>query len=262
MLSAACAVVLAVLAVRYYGGDQSGAVDEWVYGNLTKLRLAHGPLTRVVDVVPPTFVGLVGVLTVVLGARRMWRAAALAMLGPGLALLVTEVGKPVVGRSLDGMLAFPSGHTTGVTSVVAMIAVLRISRARHVRRAAVLGLLAVTLAAAAIGLLMVTLRFHYATDVIAGYCVGVAVPLAVALAIDGMPRQNRREADGSPDPRRYWVRSGRAAPARLSRATEGTAGGAALRDGDGTPSATGRQPGTALWKGANTPAHEFPSVPR
>jgi undecaprenyl-diphosphatase len=194
---AGCAVVLTALAVRYRGGHQPGGFDEWAYSNLTKVGLPRGPLTRVVDVVPPTFVGLVAVLTVVLAARRSWHAAALATLGPGLALLVTEVGKRVVGRSLDGMLAFPSGHTTGVASVVAMIAVLRISRAGHVRRAAVLGLVAVTLAAAAIGLAMVTLRFHYATDVIAGYCVGVAVPLAVALAIDRTPQQNRRRSDGS-----------------------------------------------------------------
>jgi membrane-associated phospholipid phosphatase len=198
VLTAACAVVLTALAVRYHGGHQPGGFDEWVYRNVTKVRLPHGPLTSVVNVVGPAFVGFVAVLTVVLAARRRWQAAALATLGPGLALLVTEVGKRVVGRSLDGMLALPSGHTTGVASVVAMIAVLRTSRARHIGRAVVLGLLAVTLAAAAIGLAMVTLRFHYATDVIAGCCVGVAVPLAVALAIDGVPQQKGREADGLP----------------------------------------------------------------
>ena len=198
VFSAACAVVLTALAVRYHGGDQPGAFDEWAYSSLTKMRLPRGPLPRVVDVVPPVFVGLVAVLTVVLAARRRWRVAALATLGPGLALLVTAVGKRVVGRSIDGMLAFPSGHTTGVASVVAMIAVLRISRARHVGRAAVLGLVAVTLAAAAIGLAMVTLGFHYATDVIGGYCVGVAVPLAVALVIDGVPHHDRSERPTAP----------------------------------------------------------------
>jgi membrane-associated phospholipid phosphatase len=213
VLSAACAVVLTALAVRYHGGHQPGGFDERVYGTLTKVGLPRGPLTRVVDVVPPTFVGLVAVLTVVLAAQRRWRAAALATLGPGLALLVTEVGKPVVGRSLDGMLALPSGHTTGVASVVATIAVLRISRARQVGRAAVLWLLAVTLAAAAIGLAMVTLRFHYATDVIAGYCVGVAVPLAVALVIDGVPHRNR----GRPTASLITPRKATAAPLEINK---------------------------------------------
>jgi hypothetical protein len=44
---------------------------------------------------------------------------------------------------------------------------------------------------------MVTLRFHYATDIIAGYCVGVALPLAVALAIDGISHRPRA-LPGSP----------------------------------------------------------------
>jgi undecaprenyl-diphosphatase len=191
VLSAVCGVVLTALAVRYHGGHRPGAFDERVYGDLTRLGLPRGALILVVDAAPPTFVGVAAALTVVLAARRRWRAVALATLGPGLALLVTEVGKRVVARSLDGMLAFPSGHTSGVASVVATIVVLRISRARRVGRAAVLGLLVVTSGAAAIGLAMVTLRFHYATDVIAGYCVGLAVPLAVALAIDGVPHPSR-----------------------------------------------------------------------
>jgi membrane-associated phospholipid phosphatase len=192
-LSAACAVVLTALAVRYNGGDRPGTFDEWVYSRLTRLRLPRGPLTSVVDAVPPTFVVLVAVLTVVLAAQRRWRPAALATLGPALALLVTEVGKRVVGRSLDGGFALPSGHTTGVASVVATMAILRLGHATHVRRAAATGLLTATLAAGAIGILMVTLHFHYATDIFAGYCVALAVPLAVALAIDGMPHQDRRE---------------------------------------------------------------------
>jgi hypothetical protein len=204
VLSAACAVVVLTLAFRYHGGHRPGGFDERVYRSLTTLRLARGPLTHVVDAVPLTFGAVVGVLAVVLAARRRWRAAALTVLGPGLALLVTEVGKRVVGRSLDGMLALPSGHTTGVASVVATIAVLWIRRARHVGRAAVLGLAAVTLAAAAIGLAMVTLHFHYATDVIAGYCVGIAVPLAVAMSIDRVPQgghlsgEQLRDATTSP----------------------------------------------------------------
>jgi membrane-associated phospholipid phosphatase len=191
VLSAACAVVLVSLAIRYHGGHDPGGFDERVYSSLTRLRVPRVPLIRAVHAVPPTFGGLVAVLVVVLAARRRWRAAALAALAPGLALLVTEIGKRVVGRTLDGMLALPSGHTTAVTSVVATIALLWVGRARHVGRAVVVGLLAVTLAATAIGLAMVTLRFHYATDIIAGYCVGVALPLAVALAIDGISHRPR-----------------------------------------------------------------------
>lgn len=184
VLAVACAVVLLALAIRYHGSTRPGGFDERAYSALASLRMARDPLIAVVDAVPPTCGVLVAVLAGVLAARRKWRAAALVALGPGLALLVTEAGKRVVGRTLDGMLALPSGHTTGIASVVATIAVLRISRARHVGRAAAVGLLAVTLGAAIVGVGMVTLRFHYATDIVAGYCVGVAVPLAVAFAID------------------------------------------------------------------------------
>lgn len=189
VLAVACVVVFVALAIRYRGGHEPGLLDESVYSHLTKLGMPRGPLTLAVDAVPPTFGAVVAAFTVVLAAQRRWRAVALAALGPGLALLLAEAGKRVVGRSLDGMLALPSGHTAGVASVIATVAVLRVSRARHPGRAAVLGLLAVTLAAAAIGVAMVVLRFHYATDIIAGYCVGVAVPLAVAFAVDGVPRR-------------------------------------------------------------------------
>lgn len=212
VVAVACAVVLTALSVRYHGGDRPGAFDRWVYGELLKARLPNGPLTRVADLVAPTFAGLAAVLTLVLAARRRWRPAALTTLGPGLALLTTEVAKRLVGRSLDGMLALPSGHTTGVASVVAVIALLQIGRAEHLRRAAVLGLLAVTMAAAVIGVLMVALHFHYATDVLAGSCVAVAVPLAVAFAIDAMPNLGRGGVDGSPDDRFRSTASGTPAP--------------------------------------------------
>lgn len=187
VLAAACAVVVAVLAVRYRGGDRPGAVDRWVYGRLHAAGLPRGTLTRVVDAVPPVLVVLVVVLALALAAWRRWRPAALVALGPGLALLVTEGVKRLVGRTIDGFLALPSGHTTGVTSVVVVIALLWTGRARRVRGAAALGLIAVALAAVVIGALMVDLHFHYATDILAGCCVAIAVPLLVAFLVDGTP---------------------------------------------------------------------------
>lgn len=197
VLSIACGVVLLALAIRYRGSHEPGRFDERAYGYLATWGMPRVALTHAVDAVPPALGLLIVVLATVLASRRQWRPAALAALGPGLALVVTEAGKRVVGRTLHGMPALPSGHTTGVASVVATIAVLWIARARHVGRAAFFSLLAVTVGAAAMGVGMVALRFHYATDIIAGYCVGIAVPLAVAFAIDSVPRRTRGTHDSS-----------------------------------------------------------------
>jgi undecaprenyl-diphosphatase len=193
VLAAACAVVFVVLAVKYHGDDTGGTFDNWVFGSLRHRHLPNHALTRLADLVPPVFALVVTALTITTLALRKWRYAALAVLGPGLSMLVVEGGKNIVGRTLDGMLALPSGHTAGVTSVSLVVAALLIDRLRsHVVLAAALALVAVTIMACAIALVMVAARFHYATDTIAGYCAATAITLGVAFALDAIASSRAR----------------------------------------------------------------------
>ncbi|MFI5719334.1 phosphatase PAP2 family protein [Nocardia sp. NPDC051750] len=107
--------------------------------------------------------------------QRRWWETATVVLVPELAVAVnTWALKPWWGRPLHDYLAYPSGHTVHLVSVVtALVLLLRSVRARMV-----IVLLAVAgWCAGAVG--MIALDYHLATDVLGGAAAGVA--LAVAL---------------------------------------------------------------------------------
>jgi undecaprenyl-diphosphatase len=191
-LAALAAVVVGVLGVRYAGDSAPGRVD--------------GHLDRAVDALPgheiartvthfgsPVFVTLAAALLALaclLGRR--YRAAALAVAGPGLTGLVTTFGKPVVDRTIGhhGELAFPSGHTGGATSLALVVALL-VAGALRLGSAgtAVLAALCAVMAGGVVGTGMVLGGGHYPTDVIGGFCAATAAVLAVALVLDATVRQ-------------------------------------------------------------------------
>jgi undecaprenyl-diphosphatase len=201
VLAVGCAVVCLALAVKYRGTSTGGILDRWVFHWLQQRDgIPFHVVSRLTGLVPPVFFLVVIALALATLVARRWRYAALVILGPGLSVLVVEVGKSIVGRTLDGMLAMPSGHTAAVTSVSLVVALLILDHLRsRVVAAAVLGLAAVTLMACVIAVLMVVGRFHYATDTIAGYCAAMATTLGVALAVDAVA--NRRSRPVAPDDR-------------------------------------------------------------
>lgn len=186
LLALVCTAVLVVLAARYHGDRIPGRLDSWVFGQIPEIFRAHWwTLTGLAKVLPFVLVFAAGVLAVVSGIGRRWRLAALAVLAPALTIGLTELGKQLVDRRIDGFLALPSGHTAGATSVFLVLGVAVLGRVRRkVRVAAALVAAAVTVGGALVGLLMVSVHDHYATDTIAGYCIAVAVTLGLALTID------------------------------------------------------------------------------
>jgi undecaprenyl-diphosphatase len=188
-VSACGAVAFLALAIRYHGAVTYGRFDGWVNGRVPPRRdLPIRTLAPLTDVAPTIFVVLACAAAVALLLARWWRGAALAVLGPGLTLLVVEIGKFAVGRLHEGALSLPSGHTAAVTSVSLVAVLLLVARVRgHRMLAATVGALVVTAVAGAMAFLLVALRWHYATDTIAGYCVAVAGTLAAAFAVDAIP---------------------------------------------------------------------------
>ncbi|MEV6428098.1 phosphatase PAP2 family protein [Nocardia sp. NPDC051463] len=125
-----------------------------------------------------------------------WRAATMVVV-PELAVAVNAwLLKPLWERPLHDYLAYPSGHTVHLVAIAATFLVLiDASRARAV----VLALAAVSLCAAAIG--MIGLGYHLPTDIVGGIAAAIAMVTVLCWAMPGRharthsrPRAARRAA--------------------------------------------------------------------
>lgn len=136
-------------------------------------------------------VPLTAFLLLTLALRGRWRAMAAVAMGMSLSLGLTVVLKTTVGRlrpavadvlgTVDTGYAFPSGHTLNATVFYGLLAGLLILRTRstHARVAIAAGWLVL---AVAVGLSRVYLGYHWMTDVMAGWSLGLAVLGSVLLA--------------------------------------------------------------------------------
>lgn len=107
--------------------------------------------------------------------QRRWWEAATVVLAPELAVAVnTWALKPWWGRPLHDYLAYPSGHTVHLVSVVtALVLLLRSARARAV----IVALATAAWCAGAAG--MIALDYHHATDIIGGAAAGISLTIAL-----------------------------------------------------------------------------------
>jgi membrane-associated phospholipid phosphatase len=199
-LAALAAVATAVLAGRYAGESTAGRTDRHL-GNLLEQRGTARAVSEVVASVggpAPTAVVLL-VLAVIAWRVRGGRGLALVLMGPPTAMVTTSLAlKPLVGRMRGDELAFPSGHTTSVTSlaVAAAVLFLGVPGVSRARRALVVVALAGVVASVAVSL--VARDHHYATDTLGAVGVALAVVLAAALVVDAWADV---VADPGPDPR-------------------------------------------------------------
>jgi membrane-associated phospholipid phosphatase len=198
-----CAADVAALGIRYaghrYAGPFDTSVDHWF---ISHLGLTSLPLTVLTWLGDPGPVALVTALIALACLwARWWRGAVLAVLAvPAATGLTEDVLKPVIGRTIEGLLSLPSGHTTAAFSLATVAAVLlsrtRVGRSRRTSR--VLMALAYALAVA-VAVAMVAQGFHYFTDTVAGVGSGIGVPLIAALLIDTVAAR-RSAAATEPDP--------------------------------------------------------------
>jgi membrane-associated phospholipid phosphatase len=117
------------------------------------------------------------------------RARALACLvGPPAALLAAElVVKPLVGRTLGGVLSYPSGTTVGAAALATAVVLATPARWRVVATV-VASVYALWMAVA-----VVALRWHFPTDALGGLLFGAGVVLVVdGLAFPLVTWGNRR----------------------------------------------------------------------
>ncbi len=190
LVAAAAALLLAVavLAVRVHSMDGSLRVDRLVSRYLAAQlpgeagvhvgRAGYGLIAR--DGAPG-FVVITMFLTLVWAVRRRdVPAAVLAVVAPGVAFVLVELlAKPIVGRDdpTGRAWSFPSGTVTAVAAAAAVSVVLVYRWAgptSAIVAAFTLGVVPVVMCVA-----VVELRWHYATDAIAGLAIGTAVVLAI-----------------------------------------------------------------------------------
>lgn len=129
-----------------------------------------------------------------LGTRRAWRTAGWVVTANVLVGPVTELLKEGFGRvrpafenggaMVEG-LSYPSGHSSGIATLVTVALVLFWPRwtVRQRRVAVAVGLALAVL----VGLTRMWLGAHFLSDVVGGWATGVAWTLLVVLAFDALP---------------------------------------------------------------------------
>jgi membrane-associated phospholipid phosphatase len=188
-LAVLCAAVIAVGAALYHGETRGGrlddAVDDWLFTIFGRDRVVLYQLLHVADLQVVVTVLAVVAVAAVLRARP--DVAALAALGPGVAIGLTElVLKPLVQRRYNGWLSYPSGHTVGMLSTCTVLGVILLgaSGLALALRVAV-GVLLLAVCVIVVVALIVD-GFHYFTDTVAGTCLSVGVVLLAALGVDAV----------------------------------------------------------------------------
>ncbi len=201
---AACAAVLALLGVAIRTGF---APQRELDTEVSRALYAGDDRSRVLDVLLEvlTAPGLSVVRYVVavpvlvwLVRRRAWRTAVWVVVAAVFVRHVTSALKEWFGRVRppfeDGgaryeSLSFPSGHSSGIATLVAIGLVLAwpLLAPAGRRRWAVLGALLVLL----VGLTRMWHGVHYLSDVVAGWSLGVGWTLLTAVAFGVLPA--RRE---------------------------------------------------------------------
>jgi len=185
-LAGAAVLIFAVLAHRYRGGSTA----RWLDNEAQELVAAAGLQSAFWDGVIEfgdtwsvvVLAVLLGVIAAFLGHRRI---ALLALVGPGLTGAATSGLKPLIGRTMEGDFAFPSGHTGGATALGMVAVLLLVSVLRPAdRTSAALLAVGTSLSGGTMALALVADEEHYLTDTIGGFCIAVAIVIASALVIE------------------------------------------------------------------------------
>ncbi|MEJ3652875.1 phosphatase PAP2 family protein [Actinomycetes bacterium KLBMP 9759] len=187
------AVVFTVLAVRYAGDSEASRFDERAEDVVDAATNDRSRLSRlIISLNPMHMIVLIAIFVVVCLALRRWRLAVVALLGPGLTGIGTTLLKPLIGRTLEGGFAYPSGHTAAATALGIVTALIVVSLWLPDRFAGVLVVMGFAgIAGAAMAVALVTNNFHYPTDTIGGFCIAIVVVLGVALLVDRIAELRR-----------------------------------------------------------------------
>jgi undecaprenyl-diphosphatase len=197
VLLAACAAVTLVPGILFAGQTHAGrldaSVDGWIRSGLAHDQALLRLLAWLGDPGPVTV--MTAALVLACAVARRWRGCVLAAVAVPAASALTEfVFKPLTDRTLNGWLSYPSGHATVMFALAAVGSMLLANPAgRRLPRAVRLMVASgAFLLAAAVSVAMVSLGFHYFTDIAGGAAVGAGTVLVCAFAVDWAAASRRR----------------------------------------------------------------------
>ncbi|MCG8919335.1 phosphatidic acid phosphatase [Actinokineospora sp. PR83] len=191
-VAAVCFAAVLALGLPVAGQADAGAADAAVTGAVDRVFAGVPgvlePLSYSTH--PAAMVGLMVVLVVIALRLRRPRVALLAVAGPVLTAAVnTWVLKPLFDRTHDDYLAYPSGHTGTLVSILAVITLVGAgsapagTRLRTALLSGAAGLVLTAVAASAI----VGLAYHYPSDTVGALFWAVGAVVVVAAGIDRLP---------------------------------------------------------------------------
>ena len=191
-VTAGCAIGVAALGAVFAGQSTADAFDRAVDAPVISLFAGHGGLALWLafpgTTIPAVVLSVVIAVACLLTSRI--RGTLLAITAVPVAVGLCEVLiKPLVHRTYIGQVVYPSGHTATVFAVAATIAVLLLASPRPVmaRALRVLIVAVAYLAAVAVVVGVIAVRFHYFTDTVAGAAVGTGAVCGLALVLDLIP---------------------------------------------------------------------------
>lgn len=211
MAAAACAAAFIALLAVVYTTEEGLAADRRAlegFGDLQRPRLAElsDSVARLADPVPFALIGmvLVGIALVRRGPIGAL-AAGLTLLG---ANVTTQILKPLLAypRGTFGEYgvaaeAFPSGHATAAMSLALVAIVIASPRVRPLVAIVGAGF------ALAVGFAIVSLDWHFPSDVAGGYLVAAGWCFATLAAVHSLDREGAR-ARPAEEPLAWWLAAG------------------------------------------------------
>ena len=181
-------VTLGIVVHQHAATAFDATVRDWVVSNRSPAAIAFFSLVSTIGSVTPMIVcSAAALLTLSLRRRSMvplvgLMASAVAVLAYlGMKRMVLRARPSGVGNALEGTYSFPSAHATTSSAVCCTLGYL-LWRERLVSGA--VAVIIATLAPFVIGLSRVYLDVHWATDVIGGWELGLAIAAATVLAYE------------------------------------------------------------------------------
>jgi len=189
VLAAGCAVLVVALGLLFAGQRTAGPFDHAVDAPIVAWFTGHHRIARWL-VAPgsldPAIVISAVIVAACLVAGRLNGALLSAAAVPVAEVFSEKLFKPLVDRTLLGGISYPSGHTTAIVALAAVLTVLADGTLRRPRarpaRALILAVAYAAVAGVALGL--IGLRWHYFTDTVGGAAVGIGTAAALALILD------------------------------------------------------------------------------
>ena len=187
-----CAILVVALGALFAGQSTADAFDRAVDSPVITLFAGHGGLALWLafpgTTIPAVVLSVVIAVACLLTGRI--RGALLAIAAVPVAVGLCEVLiKPLVHRTYIGQVVYPSGHTATIFAVAATMTVLLLASPQPAmaRPLRMLILAAAYLAAVAVVVGVIAVRFHYFTDTVAGAAVGTGTVCGLALVLDLIP---------------------------------------------------------------------------